>query len=223
LENTELARLASAKDAVDQEEACALYASLMTAVRVSRSLIAVDIEVPTSDNNEVVKALASQIVAYSLRNLERGALVDELPDNSADPTSSEKPMVPVPDILLHIVGHLEGAENDPQNDEPATDEDYMIGGTGVVKALGVCLGNADRHNNDSTGEMSPPPSGASTPLRRVSATTTGRRPKNMSKNLLESARKIRIRLQSALIREDQAGNDVNYREFSLVILVPLNQ
>lgn len=212
LENTELAKLAAAKDAADQEEACALYASLMTAVRVSRSLIAVDIEVPTSDNNEVVKALASQIVAYSLRNLERGALVEELPDNSVDPTSSDTPLVPVPDILLHLVGHVEGASA-PETDEPATDEDYVIGGTGVVKALGVCLGNADRHNNDSLGEISPPPSGASTPLRRVSAPNTSRRPRNMSKNLLESARKIRVRLQTALIREDQAGNDVNYREF----------
>ncbi|KAK2764381.1 hypothetical protein FQN54_009075 [Arachnomyces sp. PD_36] len=218
LENSELAKLAAAKDAADQEEACALYASLMTAVRVSRTLIAVDIEVPTSDNNEVVKALASQIVAYSLRNLERGALQEELPDNLADLASSEKPLVPVPDILLHIVGHLEGAENVPETDEPATDEDYVIGGTGVVKALGVCLGNADRHNHDNMGEMSPPPSGASTPLRRVSATaTTGnRRPKNMSKNLLESARKIRTRLQSALIREDQAGNDVNYRRLQFL-------
>lgn len=224
LENTELAKLAAAKEPADQEEACALYASLMTAVRVSRSLIAVDIEVPTSDNNEVVKALASQIVAYSLRNLERGALVEELPDNSADSSSGERPLVPVPDILLHIVGHLEGAENNTENDEPATDEDYVIGGTGVVKALGVCLGNADRHSNDNMGEMSPPPSGASTPLRRVSAATTAsRRPKNMSKNLLESARKIRIRLQSALIREDQAGNDVNYREFFLFRPVILKQ
>ena len=50
---------------------------MMAAVRVSRTLIAVDIEVPSAESNEVVRALASQIVAYSLRNL--GAL-EELSD-----------------------------------------------------------------------------------------------------------------------------------------------
>jgi hypothetical protein len=42
-------------------------------------------------------------------------------------------------------GRLVGTPRD--EDEAAPDEDYVIGGTGVVKALGVCLGNLDQHGN----------------------------------------------------------------------------
>lgn len=45
LENAQLTALASARDEAGQEEACALYASLMAAVRVSSTLICVDIDV----------------------------------------------------------------------------------------------------------------------------------------------------------------------------------
>ena len=45
LENPKLAALANAKTEEDQEEACALYASLMAAVRVSSTLICIDIDV----------------------------------------------------------------------------------------------------------------------------------------------------------------------------------
>jgi hypothetical protein len=38
----------------------------------------------------------------------------------------------------------------------------------------------------------------------------------MSKNLLESARNIRARIQTALIREDRAGNDANYSKYIAV-------
>jgi hypothetical protein len=38
----------------------------------------------------------------------------------------------------------------------------------------------------------------------------------MTKNLLESARNIRVRIQSALIREDRAGNDANYRRLQFL-------
>lgn len=38
----------------------------------------------------------------------------------------------------------------------------------------------------------------------------------MSKQLLESARKIRMRLQPALIREDRAGNDLDYRRLQFL-------
>ncbi|PGH06489.1 hypothetical protein GX51_02313 [Blastomyces parvus] len=208
LENAAIAALASAKDAPAQEEACALYASLMTAVRISRTLIAVDIDVPTADNNEVVKALASQIVAYSLRNLERGELVEELSDGS----TPEYP-VPVPDILLHIVGNVDDEQDD--HVKPAPDEDYVIGGTGLVKALGVCLGNADHHSLEALGDITPPPSGASTPLRRASS-VGNKKPRDMSKNLLNSARKIRVRLQPVLVREDRAGNESNYRRIQFL-------
>ncbi len=70
LENPLIAALANAKDEANQEEACALYASLMAAVRVSQSIICIDIEVPSADSSEIVKALAKQVVAYCLWNME---------------------------------------------------------------------------------------------------------------------------------------------------------
>src|SRR6187402_2082123 len=76
LENPGLAALADAKDEANQEEACALYASLMAAVRVSKTLICIDIEVPSNDSSEVVKALAKQVVAYCLYNMERGPVAE---------------------------------------------------------------------------------------------------------------------------------------------------
>lgn len=201
LENPGIAELASATDAGSQEEACAVYASLMAAVRVSRTIIAVDIEFPSAECNEVVRALASQIIAYSFQNLESGAM-EELP-NSVD-TSGDRARVP--EVLQHLVGHID--EEAEEEEERAPDEDYVIGGTGVVKALGVCLGTMDNQH----GDLSVPPSGASTPNprhRRQKSLVT-KRPHDMSKNLLESARNIRSRIQSALVREDRAGNDANY-------------
>ncbi|KAJ5147213.1 60S ribosomal protein L5 [Penicillium atrosanguineum] len=217
LENPQIVRLASATNPVVQEEACAVYASMMAAVRVSRTIIAVDIEVPTAENNEVVKALASQIVAYSLRNLEGGAIAEELSEAGVSLGSKE---VPVPEILQHIVG-IHGPPEEPcgeEDDDPAPDEDYVIGGTGVVKALGVCLGNLDHHHAalDALGDHSAPPSGTTTPRRRKSRSVVTKRPRDMSKNLLESARNIRVRIQSALIREDKAGNDANYRRLQFL-------
>ena len=210
LENSAISTLASATDARSQEEACAVYASLMAAVRVSRTIIAVDIEVPSAENNEVVKALASQIVAYSLRNLERGAIAEEFTDLE-DPFARED--VPVPEILQHIVGNGVGDEGYDEEDEPAPDEDYVIGGTGVVKALGVCLGAKDHHGGDMGGDQSAPPSGTTTPRHRKSRSLVTKRPRDMSKNLLGTARNIRTRIQSALVREDTAGNDTNYSQF----------
>lgn len=204
LENPQIAKLASATDPASQEEACAVYASLMAATRVSRTLIAVDIEVPSAESNEVVKALASQIVAYSLRNL--GAM-EELGDSD---NSDSRPDVPIPEVLQHLVGGTNEVD-----DGSAPDEDYVIGGTGVVKALGVCLGNVDQHHPE-LGDISRPSSGRSTPRPRVSTSISAKKPRDMSKNLLGSARNIRARIQMALVREDKAGNDNNYRMFLLL-------
>ncbi|KAL2833095.1 hypothetical protein BJY01DRAFT_225587 [Aspergillus pseudoustus] len=213
LENPALIALASTTDPETQEEACAVYASLLAAVRVSRTIIAVDIEDPSAENNEVVKALASQIVAYCLHNLEGGALEAELSQNM-DPSLPRTTPVPIPDILQHIVGHGATAEEGgEEDDEPAPDEDYVIGGTGVVKALGVCLGNLDQH---MPGDVSGPPSGTTTPRHRKSRSFAAKRPRDMSKNLLESARNIRTRIESALVREDRAGNDANYRRLQFL-------
>ncbi|KGO74008.1 Leucine-rich repeat, ribonuclease inhibitor subtype [Penicillium italicum] len=212
LENEQIVNLASTTDPVAQEEACAVYASMMAAVRVSRTIIAVDIDVPVAENNEVVKALGSQIVAYSLRNLEGGAIAEEL-SGSTSPLED----IPIPEILQHIVGHTVASEEPyDDEDEAAPDEDYVIGGTGVVKALSVCLGNLDQHSLDVLGEQSLPASGTTTPRRRKSRSVPTKRPRDMSKNLLESARNIRVRIHSALIREDRAGNDANYRRLQFL-------
>ncbi|RDW76699.1 putative cell wall biogenesis protein Mhp1 [Aspergillus mulundensis] len=211
LENPAIVALASATDPEAQEEACAVYASLLAAVRVSRTIIAVDIEDPSAENNEVVKALASQIVAYCLHNLEGGALEAELSGN-IDP-SQPRTAVPIPEILQHIVGNGTADEGVDEDDELAPDEDYVIGGTGVVKALGVCLGNLDQH---MPGDVSGPPSGTTTPRHRKSRSLAAKRPRDMSKNLLDSARGIRSRIESALVREDRAGNDDNYRRLQFL-------
>jgi len=84
-----------------------------------------------------------------------------------------------------------------------------------VKALGVCLGNVDHHNSE-LGDPSNPASGTSTPIPRVNRQLASKKPRDMSKNLLGSARNIRARIQPALIREDKAGNDLNYRRLQFL-------
>ena len=216
MENPQLAALANAKDEANQEEACALYASLMAAVRVSKTIICIDIEVPSPDSSEIVKALAKQVVAYCLWNMERGpvAEISKAAAATLEPHGGEKE-VAVPDVLLHIVGHVEGFHENHDDDEPAPDDDYVIGGTGVVKALGICLGNrgndsrrpsADR--NISENNLSDAGSGSATPRTPVS----GGKAKDMSKNLLGSARKIRARLQPALLKEQKSGDRNSYRK-----------
>jgi len=207
LENPKLSALANAKDEANQEEACALYASLMAAVRVSKTLVCIDIEVPSNDSSEVVKALAKQVVAYCLYNMERGPVAEISETSSAAAASSGMKEVIVPDVLLHLVGHhKEGSyEIDDDDDEPAPDDDYVIGGTGVVKALGICLRNrgndsrrpsADR-NVSSDSNVSGMPN------------ASGGKAKQMSKNLLGSARNIRARLQPALLKESK-GDQIQY-------------
>lgn len=76
LENPQLSALASAKDEESQEEACALYASYMAAVRVSNTLICIDIDVRSysicrlrkyADNNRF-RALTTQRSSKHLQN-----------------------------------------------------------------------------------------------------------------------------------------------------------
>ena len=226
MENHLLSPLASAKDETSQEEACALYASLMAAVRVSRTIICIDIEVPTSDSSEVVKALAKQVVAYSLRNLERLPL-NEMNDSAVpaanDADTGEKP-VTVPDVLLHLVGQVEGSTGGLSiADQPAPDDDYIVGGTGVVKALGVCL-NRSRDARRGSRDASPFESGTVTPRRAIQGSEVNKgKAKEMSKNLLGSARKIRARLQPALINEARAGDSMSYSEFTFLLMISFHK
>ncbi|PVH74029.1 RNI-like protein [Cadophora sp. DSE1049] len=216
MENPGLAALANAKEEANQEEACALYASLMAAVRVSQTIICIDIEVPSADSSEVVKALAKQVVAYCLWNMERGpvAEISEAAAALSEPHGGEKE-VAVPDVLLHLVGHVEGMHNH-DDDEPAPDDDYVIGGTGVVKALGICLRNrgndSRRASADPFSDLTEGGSGSVTPRTPVK----GGKAKDMSKNLLGSARKIRARLQPALVKESRSVDQNNYRRLQFL-------
>lgn len=213
LENSQLSALVSARDDTSQEEACALYASMMAAVRVSKTIIRIDIDVPSPDSCEVVKALAKQVVAYCLRNMERGPVAEY--DSTTTVTETSNKQVAVPEVLLHIVGHVEGYPQDLGGDEPAPDHDYVIGGTGVVKALGVCLGNNSNDSRRWSGEGITTGSGTATPKATFRGGDLGKgKAKEMSKNLLGSARKIRERLQPALIRESKTGDGTSYRKFS---------
>jgi hypothetical protein len=225
LGNPQLSALASATGEEEQEEACALYASLMAASRVSHSIISIEIDVPTAENSEIVKALAKQLVAYCLRNME-AFYPAAAPDAASTGSSSTDPIQPkgnikdveVPDILLHLVGgtHANGQDSsspDANDIAPASDMDYIVGGTGVVKALNYCL--ADLRNG---GMGSMPQSGAVSPrgppTQQEPIGNSGgvNKAKNMSKNLLESARRIRERLQPALVREAKGEDDWAFRK-----------
>ena len=118
----------------------------------------------------------------------------------------------VPDILLHLVGHVDGFPENHDDDEPAPDADYIVGGTGVVKALSVCLGNKAADYRRPSRDSTPAPSGTATP-KQDAENVQGAKGKAMSKNLLGSARKIRARLQPALVREAKQGDDMAYSRF----------
>ena len=208
LENHLLQPLASAKTEAAQEEACAMYASLMAAVRVSDTLICIDIDVPTEESGEIVKALAKQVVAYSLRNLERLPLENVLQDsaitNMTQAHGGEPKELTVPEVLMGLVGHVEGSSENHDQDPPAPDDDYIVGGTGVVKALDICLNRAEGMREENRPSSS---GGVGTPTRALQdGQFTKGKAKEMSKNLLDSARKIRARLQPALIKEAKNGD-----------------
>ena len=215
LQNPQLEKLTAATDPASQEDACALYASLMVAVRVSKCLIAVEIDEPKPGSNEVVKALAKQIAAYCIRNMDRYTAVDavKLKDPAgaiADHVEGE-PDVEMPEVLVHLVGH---AGEDPANihgeSDIGPDQDYIISGTGVVKALSYCLGQKASDLRRMSTQIGG--AGAQAPLD----TEAGKeKAKEMSKNLLGSARKIRARLQAAISREAKFDDEMANRKCSL--------
>lgn len=176
---------------------------------------------PASENSEIVKALAKQIVAYSLRNMERFAIAEATGDSAStanaanaltQPHGGEQAIkeIGVPDVLFHLVGHVDGNHENHDEDPPAPDEDYIIGGAGVVKALQYVLGEKENDGRRS----STTPSGTLTPRDRPGSSAglvDQGKAKKMSKNLLDSARKIRARLQPALAKEAASGDDLAYR------------
>lgn len=200
--NEELVKLANAETEEAKEEACALYASLMAAARVSKSIICIDIEVPSDNAGEIVKAMAKQVVAYCLRNMSRiqhngvGTSISSSETEAGD--ADEKP-ASYPDVLAPLLGHdvLDGDELSIEGDS-APDEDYVIGGTGVVKALTCCLQNRGDESRRPSGEYTrDADNGETEPKPKL---PTGGKAKDMSKHLLAGARKIRQRLQPALSR-----------------------
>ena len=198
--NTELAKLANPKTEEAQEEACALYASLMSAARVSDSLIAVDIEVPSEEASEIVKGMAKQVVAYTLRNMER--LQDVVPAVASALAVGHGGLgfkqAAYSDVIAHIVGHDVMDQDDTVDDDAsAPDEDYVIGGTGVVKALACCLQNHGDDSRRQSGEFMRDGDGDEGSHLPKKLATAGKA-KDMSKHLLAGARKIRRRLQPAL-------------------------
>lgn len=83
----------------------------------------------------------------------------------------------------------------------------------VVKALGICLRNrgndSRRPSADRTFSSKSDVSGTGTPKSSHVPANAGKA-KEMSKNLLGSARKIRARLQPALTKEARTGDRNNY-------------
>ncbi|KAF5011401.1 hypothetical protein FDECE_2464 [Fusarium decemcellulare] len=219
--NAELVKLADARTEEAQEEACALYASLLAAARVSKSLICVDIEVPNERSGEIVKAMAKQVVAYCLRNMERlpdtdvgAAMASTLAENNLDGQDHKLP--PYPDVLAHLVGHdVLDQDEDADDNSSAPDEDYVIGGTGVVKALACCLKNRGDESRRQSGEfIREVENGVSSP---AAALSTGGKAKDMSKHLLMGARKIRQRLQPALTKaRTNPGDEQNLRRLTFL-------
>ncbi|KAM0424612.1 hypothetical protein ACHAPT_010138 [Fusarium lateritium] len=219
--NTELMKLADARTEEAQEEACALYASLLAAARVSKSLICVDIEVPSERSGEIVKAMAKQVVAYCLRNMERipdadvnAALASTLAENGLE--GQDHKHHHYPDVLAHLVGHdVLDQDDDVDLNISAPDEDYVIGGTGVVKALACCLKNRGDESRRQSGEfIREVENGVSRPAPALS---TGGKAKDMSKHLLMGARKIRLRLQPALTKaKSNPGDEDNLRRLTFL-------
>ncbi|KAI8942982.1 hypothetical protein NX059_001019 [Plenodomus lindquistii] len=199
LENPQISRVAAATDEETQEEAAALYASLTLAAKLSRTLICVDVDVPAPEQGEVVKALAKQVVAYCLRNIE---YMNEVPELQSAPKEVE-----LPQILRHLVGPDDTHYANSGAHSPAPDDDYIVGGTGIAKALSYCLS----HKSTDLRRISMPNSGTSTPRSRIQETEEPSKARAMSKNLLDTARNTRARIQPALAREAKAGNDLPYR------------
>jgi len=229
VENPQLVELTTDTNTEEiKEEACALFASLLSAARVSTNLVAVDIEVPSDESSDLVKAMAKQVVAYCLRNMERlsvpdlGTSVATLPPLSGG-DNIEEPKYP--DVLQRLVGHdvMQPSELDVDVDA-APDDDYVIGGTGVVKALACCLKNrGDDSRRDFLRELEGEEvrSRSSSVVRGSGRDGEGvekAKAKATSKHLLLSARKIRHRLQPAIIKARAASSQDTHAYHRLIFL-----
>lgn len=193
-----LTTAADGGDAGSREEGAALFTALVAAVKVSKTIVRIDTDDLGAGTGDVVKALARRVLAYCLRNMEAGACEDWTVDMdlASSPTSAQDDDDDDDDDL---VGH----------DGPGGEDNYVVGGTGVVKALGVCLGNKPTGRRASSG------SGRHGVLQRVetgdsmgSYVTVDEegddgeegRAGEMARLLLGRARRIKERIQPALRR-----------------------
>ncbi len=203
-ENPLISHVATSTDEETQEDAAALYASLTLAAKLTPSLVCVDVDVPAPEMNEVVKALAKQIVAYCLRNIES---INEVPELQAAPKQVE-----IPPILMHFVGNEDGDSLEDKHDPPTPDQDYIVGGTGLAKALNYCLS----HRESDLRRMSLPVGVSKTAINTAQVPEHPAKARAMSKDLLENARCTRAKIQPALAREAKTGNEAAYRKLSLL-------
>ncbi|RKF75427.1 putative cell wall biogenesis protein mhp1 [Golovinomyces cichoracearum] len=177
-------------DKLKQEEACALYTSLMVAVHLSKTLICVDIEVPSSESSDLVKALARQVVAHCLWNMEQGSMAEV----GGSEIQEVKKDIIVPDIFLHLINHKEELAESPGTKKfIVPDDNYIIGGSGIVKALSICLNNLDIDARTNSIQNS---------ITTRDSATIEVRANTMSKTLLNLARNIHSQLQLT-IRESK--------------------
>ena len=110
-----------------QEEGAALYTALVAAVKVSRSIVRMDIDEPGQGSGEVIKSLARKVVAYCLRNMENGDICNGTSTPST-PNSSQGE---------------DSDDEDSYGDEGAEKDDLVVGGTGVVKVRYLGLSSHD--------------------------------------------------------------------------------
>ncbi|PHH50227.1 HMG2-induced ER-remodeling protein 1 [Ceratocystis fimbriata CBS 114723] len=207
LNNPALEALSDARTESDQEEACALYASLLAATKFSDSLVCIDIEVPSENTSEVVRAIAQQVVAYCLRNLAQVTMSEAAPGATPKVGAVAEPeKLRNPDVLAHLVGRMSTKDDYDDDDDvsgsdngEAPDDDYVIGGTGVVKALQACLNCRLEDGSRPSGELP----------RDADDEICAGKARDVAKHLLSSARKIRARLQPALASaKDNNSHDV---------------
>lgn len=192
------------KDKLKQEEACALYTSLMVAVHLSKTLICVDIEVPSSESSDLVKALARQVVAHCLWNMEQGSMAEV----GGSESQEVKKDIIVPDIFLHLINHKEEIAESPGTKEfIVPDDNYIIGGSGIVKALSICLNNLDIDARTNSIRNS---------ITTRDSATIEVRANSMIKTLLNLARNIHSQLQLT-IRESKIRDSSCYRKRKVVL------
>ena len=210
LDNPELSSLITKRtDEAGQQEAAALFAALMSAAKASTTIICIDIDVPGPDMSDLVKALAKRVVAYCLRNMAQGPIKEYSAAAAQISVPHGGVTVNTPDVLLHLVGPDDPGEEPfvgTGEDQPASELEYLAGGTAIAKALDVCLYNRGRDgwrpSKESIAQGIPP--------HALEAHADQSKALEMSKNLLLAARKIKARIQPAIRRETPVVDEMSY-------------